>query len=153
MFDSRFDAAESEVDRGNPWKFKEEGAPNPLTIEAVEWTEGQTKLGSAEWLNGTDRDGVRSSILVGPAVLRKNLVEGTVEKWDDDKQAYVEVDRLGRVKPGEVVSIKYLGMKEGLKYDYPNFAVVRKPAPEPQSGDVASEPTSPQLGPDDDIPF
>jgi hypothetical protein len=151
-YDSRFDAAESEVDRGNPWRFKEEDAPNPLTIEAIEWSEGTTKLGAAEWLNGTDKHGVRWSILVGPAVLKKHLVDGLIERWDEDRQAYVEVDRLGRVKPGEIVSIKYLGMKEGTKYDYPNFAVVRKPAAEPEPAVVASQPSS-QLGADDDMPF
>ena len=57
--DSRFDEAESDVDRGEPWRYRDADAPNPLTIEVTEWSTGITKLGEAEFMNGTDRSGKR----------------------------------------------------------------------------------------------
>ena len=59
--DTRFDEAEADVDRGTPWMFREPDAPNPLTIEAAEWSQGMTKLGEAEFLKGVDREGRRWS--------------------------------------------------------------------------------------------
>jgi hypothetical protein len=124
--DDRFDEAEHDVDHGNPWYFREPEAPNPLTIEAREWSTGVTKLGEAEFLNGVDRQGKSWSVLVGSVVLTKKLIEGLVEEWSDDAQAFVVTETLGRVRPGEVVSIKYLGDVEGSRYPYPNQ---RPPAP------------------------
>ena len=68
------------------------------------------------------------SILVGSVVLTKRLIEGTIEEWDTDKGEFVVVERLGRVKPGEVVSLKYVGDVEGARFTYPNFKVSRKPS-------------------------
>jgi hypothetical protein len=146
--DARFDEAESDVDRGTPWRFREDDAPNPLTLHVTEWSTGVTKLGEAEFMNGIDRDGKRWSVLVGSVVLTKKLVEGLVEEWDNDRKEYVVVETLGRVEPGEVVSVKYLGDVEGAKYTYPNFKVSRKPATsaKPQQAEPMAEP-------DDDIPF
>src|SRR5262249_19582518 len=107
--DNRFDEAEADVERGNPWRFREPDAPNPLTILATGWSTGHTKLGDAEFLNGTDRDGRKWSVLVGSVVLKKKLVEGLVEEWDDSVHKYVVVEELGKVEPNEIVSIKYLG--------------------------------------------
>jgi hypothetical protein len=138
-YDSRFDEAEADVDHGTPWLYREPDAPNPLTIIASGWSTGVTKLGEAEFLNGVDRDGKAWSILVGSVVLTKRLVEGLVEEWDDRAGGFVVTATLGRVEPGEVVSIKYLGDREGAKYNYPNFAVSRKPAPaqeEMSDGDI-----------------
>ena len=126
-YDPRFDEAEADVERGEPWRFREDDAPNPLTIQATGWSSGHTRLGEAEFLNGVDRDGKKWSVLVGGTVLRKRLVDGAVEEWDDDKGAFAVVRTEGRVQPGEVVSIKYLGDREGSQYDYPDFRVVRKP--------------------------
>jgi hypothetical protein len=126
-YDPRFDEAEAEVDRGEPWLYREPDAPNPLTIEATSWSTGHTKLGEAEFLNGVDRAGKRWSVLVGGVVLTKRLVEGLVEEWDEEKQGFAVVDVLGRVKAGEVVSMKYKGDREGLQYTYPDFDVTRKP--------------------------
>jgi hypothetical protein len=145
--DPRFDEAEAETDRGRSWKFREPGVPNPLTIIATQWTTGTTKLGEAEWLNGTDRSGERWSVLVGSAILRKRLIEGLVEEWDNDRNEFVVIDTLGKVRAGEVVSIKYLGDKQGATYTYPNFVITRKPALEPEPA------ASAQLGSDQDIPF
>jgi hypothetical protein len=148
--DSRFDEAEAEIDHGTSWLFREPDAPNPLTIKATGWSTGMTKLGEAEFLNGVDRDGKKWSVLVGSVVLTKKLIEGLVEKWDDDKKVFVVVETLGRVQPDEVVSIIYLGEVDGARYPYPNFKIVRKPldanTPEPEStptGAVAEK----------DIPF
>jgi hypothetical protein len=55
------------------------------------------------------------------------LIEGLVEEWDDEKGEFVVVKTEGRVQPGEIVSIKYVGDREGAKYDYPDFRVSRKP--------------------------
>jgi hypothetical protein len=125
--DSRFDEAEADVDHGTPWLFREPDATNPLTIEATGWSTGVTKLGEAEFLQGIDRDGKRWSVLVGTAVLRKRLIDGFVEEWDNDEGRFVIVEHEGRVKPGEVVSIKYLRDREGAKYVYPDFRVSRRP--------------------------
>jgi hypothetical protein len=125
--DSRFDEAEADVDRGEPWLFREPDAPNPLTLLVTEWSRGNTKLGEAEFMNGIDRDGKRWSVLVGSVVLTKRLIDGLVEEWDDDLGEFAVVATLGRAQPGEVVSLKYLGDREGVKYDYPDFRVSRKP--------------------------
>ncbi len=141
----RFDEAEADVERGTPWMFREPDAPNPLTIMATGWSTGHTTLGDAEFLNGTDRDGKNWSILVGSVVLTKRLIDGLIEEWDNDLGEFAVVETLGRVQTGEIVSIKYLGDKQGAKYDYPNFAVSRKPV-EPEARD-----SFPAEG--DDIPY
>jgi hypothetical protein len=124
---SRFDDAEADVDRGEPWLFREPDAPNPLTIEATGWSKGHTRLGEAEFLNGTDRDGKKWSILIGGRIMQKRLIEGLVEEWDDKAGEFRVVETEDRVQPGEIVSIKYLGDREGAKYDYPDFRVSRRP--------------------------
>jgi hypothetical protein len=105
-----------------------------------------TKLGEAEFLSGLDRDGKQWSILVGSVVLTKRLIDGTIEEWDDDKQGFVVVETRGRVRAGEVVSIKYLGDVEGAKYDYPNFKVSRRPP-------ASETPAGGESSGDDDIAF
>jgi len=142
--DSRFDEAEADVDYGSPWLYREPDAPNPLTIQVVEWHEGTTKLGPAEFMQGIDRDGKRWSVLVGSVVLTKRLIEGLVEQWDDERNGFVVVETLGRVQPGEVVSLKYLGDRDGDKYPYPDFKVSRKPA-------IATATELEEAG--DDIPY
>ena len=146
--DQRFDEAEAEVDRGEPWRFRDPNAPNPLTILVTKWSTGITKLGEAEFLNGIDRYGKRWSVLVGGAVLTKRLIEGLVEEWNDERKAFVVVKTEGRVQPGEVVSMKYLGDREGAQYPYPDFSVSRKPAPGARRQAVAGD-----SDPDDDVPF
>ena len=125
--DNRFDEAEADVDHGTPWLFREPDAPNPLTIEATEWSTGITELGEAEFLQGVDRDGKKWSLLVGSVVLTKSLIERVVEEWDEEQGGFVVSKTEGRVRPGEVVSIKYVGDREGAKYIYPDFRVSRRP--------------------------
>jgi hypothetical protein len=132
----RFDEAEADVDRGSPWMFRDPDAPNPLTIMATGWSTGHTTLGEAEFLNGTDRDGKKWSVLVGSVVLTKRLIDGLVEEWNDDLGEFAVVETLGRVQVGEIVSMKYVGDKQGSKFDYPNFRVSRRPAPEGGEGDA-----------------
>ncbi len=154
--DSRFDEAEAEADYGSPWLYREPDAPNPLTIEVVEWHEGTTKLGPAEFMQGVDRDGKRWSVLVGSVVLTKKLIEGLVEEWSEDRDEFVVVKTLGRVQSGEVVSLKYLGDVEGAKYTYPNFRVSRKPARGAQTTleePIAGEKPTEKGAQGDDIPF
>jgi hypothetical protein len=131
---SRFDEAEAAVDQGAPWKFREPDAPNPLTIIVTGWSTGHTRLGEAEFLSGVDRDGKRWSILVDGAVMRKNLIDGLREEWDEDEGGFVVVETLGRIQPGEVVALKYIGDRQGSAgYEYPDFRIVRKPAVKPQA--------------------
>ena len=150
--DARFDEAEAEVDHGSPWMFREPSAPNPLTILVSGWSTGFTKLGEAEFLNGVDREGKSWSVLVGSVVLTKRLIEGLVEKWDGERNEFVVTQTLGRVRAGEVVSLKYLGDIEGARYPYPNFKVSRKPrsGAGEATADVEDVPSSPS---GDDIPF
>jgi hypothetical protein len=135
----RFDEAEADVDRGTPWMFREPDAPDPLTIQATGWSTGYTTLGEAEFLNGTDRSDKKWSVLVGSVVLTKRLIEGLVEEWDNDLGKFVVVETLGRVQVGEVVSIKYVGDKQGTQYTYPDFRVSRKPAPDRGEDDAFPE--------------
>jgi hypothetical protein len=136
--DRRFDEAEADVNYGTPWLFREPDAPNPLTIEATDWSTGVTKLGEAEFLQGLDREGKKWSVLVGTAVLQKRLIEGLVEEWDNDKREFVVVANEGRVQRGEIVSIKYLGDREGARYIYPDFRISRRPPLKIES-DVAAD--------------
>jgi hypothetical protein len=142
--DNVFDEAEADVERGEPWKFREDDAPDPLTIQVTGWSTGRTALGEAEFMQGVDRSGKAWSVLVGSVVLRKALIEGLVEEWDDALRKYVVTDTLGRVQVGEVVSIKWTGEKQGEKYAYPTFRISRRRAA------VIPEDAGP---PDDDIGF
>lgn len=76
--DPRWGEAEAEITRGDPWRFRDPEAPNPLTIKATGWSHGFTKHGEADFLNGTDRDGTEWSVLVGALVLKKGLIDGEV---------------------------------------------------------------------------
>lgn len=143
--DSRFDEAESDVDRGEPWLYREDGAPNPLTIRVTGWSTGHTKLGDAEFMAGIDRNGKAWSVLVGSVVLTKRLIDGLVEKWSDELNGFVIAETLGRVQVGEVVSLKYLGDGENAQGKaYPRFMVSRKPPAEAAGGAATTG---------DDIPF
>ena len=137
---SGFDAAEADVDTGSPWMYRETDAPNPLTIQATGWSTGHTRLGDADFLNGIDRDGKKWSVLVGNVVLRKFLIEGSVEEWDSAEGGYVVKETLGRVTDGEFVSIKFTGDAESDKgYSYPTFKVSRKPPATNGQGDIPEE--------------
>lgn len=153
--DSRFTEAEADVDHGTPWVFREPDAPNPLTIEATGWSTGITKLGEAEFLQGVDREGKKWSVLVGSVILTKRLIEGLVEEWDDETQAFVLVETEGRVQQGEVVSIKYVGDREGTRYVYPDFRVSRKAPLHVESDVQADVADAQQAATDEDgsIPF
>ncbi len=119
----------AEVERGAPWRFREPDTPNPLTIQVTGWSSGKTRLGPAEFMNGVDRDGKTWSVLVGPVVLRKRLIEGIVDDWDNVRREFVVGETLGRVQPSEVVEIQYLGDAQGQRYKYPTFTVSRNQPP------------------------
>ncbi len=57
----------------------------PADDRVTGWSTGHTKFGEAEFMNGVDRDGKAWSVLVGSVVLRKRLIEGLVEEWDDEQ--------------------------------------------------------------------
>jgi hypothetical protein len=154
-YDARFDEAEAEVDRGEPWKPKENSDhPNPLTIIADRWvTFTHEKFGEGELLVGRDRNNMLWSILVSSTVLKNALIDGVFKEFDPEQNAMVEKERLGKVQEGEVVSIKYLGKKEGGAYgEYDNFNVVRKAAlPDDENAAVAEQQQAPAEDPS--IPF
>jgi hypothetical protein len=156
-YDPRFDQAEANLRRGQAWLYREPDAPNPLTIEVSEWSEGHTVHGPAEFLNGVDKNGNQWSVLVGAAVLRKRLIDGELSDWDDERKAYVVTNLEGRVQEGDIVSILYLGEREtaagGKKYA--DFKVERiPPLPAPLPTEVEDELAFTPAGvPDDDIPF
>jgi hypothetical protein len=155
-YDKRFDEAELDVDRGSPWMFKEEGAPNPLTIEVEEWVEITTTYGAADLMIGRDRDRKRWSVLVGEkaTILRKKLIDGIVEEFDEKQNAFVQTAVLGKVEPGEVVSIKFKGTREGTQGPYNNFEISRKPALPADEQDAAAEVgDQPATQGEDGIPF
>jgi hypothetical protein len=155
---SIFDTVEAEVERGEPWKYREPGAPNPLTVQVAGWSTGRMKSGDeVEFMTGRDRDGRLWSLLVGAITLKDALIDGNVKRWDDDSGEYVIVQQNGRVQPGEVVSIKYLGDATSKRsgQTYPTFRIARGgqngatpavPSPEDQ------ERIWSQLGPDDAFP-
>jgi hypothetical protein len=150
--DPRWDEAEAEITRGDPWRFRDPEAPNPLTIRATGWSHGFTKHGEADFLNGTDRDGNEWSVLVGALVLKKGLIEGEVSEWSDEQRAYVVVGTLGRVQSGEIVSIRFKGdVESGNGRSYPDFAIARRPAPPEPAADVSDEPEEEPGG--DGVPF
>jgi hypothetical protein len=150
--DTRFDDAESELRRGDAWRYREAGAPNPLTIQVTGWSSGHTKHGEAEFLNGVDREGNPWSVLVGSMVLKRRLIDGEVSEWDDERGAYVVTSSQGRAEAGEVVSIKYLGDRESASgKPYADFKVVRKPFVGVPT-DVVDEGAG-ESAADDDIPF
>lgn len=135
-YDPRFDELEAEVDYGASWLYREPETPNPLTIQATGWSTGMTKLGEAEFLLGVDCKGDRWSILVGNLVLTKRLIEGLVEEWNDEEDDFVVTETLGRVAPGEFVSLKFIGDAESARgFTYPNFKVVRMPGAERTPGE------------------
>lgn len=160
MSDDRFADAAAEVDRGEPWRYREEGAPNPLVIEVTGWSNGHTQHGSAEFLLGADRDGRKWSVLVGSTVLRRRLIDGEVSEWNDERGCYVVTNIEGRVQPGEIVALKYKGDRQGTSgAEYADFHVVRKSAvPEAkpaESSAAADDPAaaSDDAGGEDGIPF
>jgi hypothetical protein len=152
--DPRFDDAEAELRRGMAWKYREPGAPNPLTLIVTGWSEGHTKHGPAEFLNGIDRDGNAWSVLVGSTVLKKRLIDGEVSEWDNDRQAFIVTDMQGRVAPGDVVSIRYLGDKENAAgTPYAAFNVSRRGAAAAEDKPAEDVQTSGMLGDDEELPF
>jgi hypothetical protein len=165
--DPRFDQAEADVDYGKSWRFRDEGMPNPLTIEVTGWSlDAKMPNGDlVDFVRGVDRDGEAWSILVGGMVLKQHLIEGRVEEWDEEKQGFVTAATLGRVQPGDVVSLKYTGEKRAASgNDYPTFRISRiagngtasvpdsVPVPVEQAEATASAaPAADSAG--DDIPF
>ena len=154
--DARFDEAQADVERGEPWRFREADAPSPLTIRATGWSTGHTKHGEAEFLNGVDRANKPWSVLVGSLVLRKRLIDGIVEEWDDERAEYVVTETLGRVVPDEVVSLRYTGDAESANgKTYPRFVVSRKPptGSSTEAGNSGDDNKTPEGATDDGIPF
>ena len=168
MSDSLFDQAESQVEYGKSWRFREDGMPNPLTIQVTGWSLDVAMPNGdlVDFVRGTDRNGEAWSILVGGAVLKQHLVEGRVESWNYEKQAFELTATLGRVQPGEVISLKYEGDKRSKAgYDYPTFRFSRvgepngqpltADQPEAAPEDAAEKTAEPQAATTatDDIPF
>ena len=158
--DPELEALEEALDRGEPWKYPtkpgepiDPAMPNPLVIRVTALTTGTVNGEEAQFLNGVDSRGKKWSRLLGSIPLRKPLIEGAIEKWDDDQQAFVETARVGAVRAGERVAIKFRGfrtLKSGPQKgkEVPDLKVDRPDALNPSEGDGGSRPSD-----DDDIPF
>ncbi len=149
-YDSRFDEAVDELDSWRQWRPKtEEGSPNPLVIIVDDWRlDVQSDYGPFDILRGTDKHGSKWSVNAASNILKKSLVDGIVEEWDDTTKSFAVTETLGRVKPGELVAISYEGEGQGAKFNYSKYKIVRKPAA-PADGSAA--PTGDM--PDSEIPF
>lgn len=105
-----------ELDRGEPWRYPTNpgdempaGMPNPLVIRVTGISTGTIKGEELRFLNGVDADGKRWSRILGSRTLRETLLDGIISEWSDEKQAYVETGRVGEVRPGERVAIRFRG--------------------------------------------
>src|SRR5918992_660876 len=122
-----------EFERGKPWNpRKNPDDPNPLYAEAIKWTRGTTAHGEADFLSVRDDDGELWSILVGTYKLRKDLLEGEISEWDENRGVYVVTDTIGPVQPGELLAIEYRGEREftnkdGRRVTSPDYRTLRKP--------------------------
>ncbi len=146
---------EEELAVGEPWKYPTTpgdempaGMPNPLVIRVTGISTGTVKGEELRFLNGTDSDGKRWSRILGSKTLRETLLDGIISEWSDAKQAFVETGRVGEVRPGERVAIRFRGfstIKSGphkgkeipsLKVDRPDAtAGVSPKADEKAAGD------------------
>lgn len=133
--DRRFDDAEDDVNVGASWQYHKPDAPNPLTLQATGWSVTNSILGEAEILDGVDRHGKPWSILIGCDALKKKLVEGLVEEWDDTRNEFVVTETIGRVEIGEVVALRYVGDIKGATC----FRVSRKPVLPASGGALSGE--------------
>lgn len=141
-----------EFERGKPWNpRRNDSDPNPLYGQAVKWSRGTTAHGDADFLTLRDDDGEMWSILVGTYKLRKQLLEGEISEWDDERKAYVVRDTIGQVAPGELIAIEYRGEREftnseGRRVTSPDYRTLRK-----SNGQAAAG--GGEGAPPDDIPF
>jgi len=85
--------------------------PNPLVSRACDpaITTGPVNGEELSFYNGVDARGRKWSRIIGSKALREGLLEGVISEWDDERQAYVEVARVGPVRPGEKVAITFRG--------------------------------------------
>ena len=151
-----------EIDRGEPWKYPTTpgdempaGMPNPLVIRVTGISTGTVKGEELRFLNGTDSDGKRWSRILGSKTLRETLLDGIISEWSDEQQAFLETGRVGEVRPGERVAIRFRGfatIQSGLHRgkEIPSLRVAR---PDATAGASlkADEGKGPQG--DGDIPF
>ncbi len=149
---------EEGLDRGEPWKYPTSpgdemptGMPNPLVIRVTGVSTGTVKNEELKFLNGVDANGKRWSRILGSKSLRETLLDGIISEWSDAKQAFVETGRVGEVRPGERVAIRFRGfstIKSGLNQgkEIPSLKVDRPDAADrPDLADAG--------GVDDDIPY
>jgi hypothetical protein len=143
-----------EFERGKPWNpRKNPDDPNPLYAAAVKWSRGTTAHGEADFLSVRDDDETLWSILVGTYRLQKDLLEGEISEWDENRNAYAVIDIVGPVQPGELLAIEYKGEreftnKEGRKVTSPNYRTLRKTA-----STKLNAPDAEEFGNGEDIPY
>ncbi len=152
---------EEELDRGEAWRYPTSvgdempaGMPNPLVIRVTGVSTGTIKGESLQFLNGVDAKGKRWSRIIGSKTLRETLLDGIISEWSDEQQAYVETGRVGEVRPGERVALRFRGfstIKSGpnkgkeipsLKVDRPDATAGVSPKADEKTG-----------ADDDSIPF
>src|SRR5262245_5207523 len=114
--DHGLEELEEKASRGEPWKYPtkpheewDPAMPNPLVIRVTGISNGVSNGDELTFLNGVDKTGKKWSRIIGSRVLRDVLLDGIITEWSDDKQAYVETARVGQVRAGERVSIRWKG--------------------------------------------
>jgi hypothetical protein len=160
--DAGLEDLEESANRGEPWKYPtkpteewDPGMPNPLVIRVAGLSTGVVNGDELTFVNGHDKTGKKWSRTVGSKVLRAVLLDGIISEWDDDRQAYVEVRRVGPVRPGERVSILFRGfttIKTG-EHKGKEIASLKVERPDAETFTPTAEPAVPGAGADDDIPF
>ncbi len=129
------DELAGDFERGQVWNpRKNPDDPNPLYGMAVKWSSGTTAHGEADFLTLRDDDGTAWSILVGTFKLKKQLLEGEVSEWDEERNAFAVIRVDGPVEAGELVGIEFVGEREftnsqGRRVTSPDYRVTRKKDP------------------------
>lgn len=154
-FDDELSQLEQSLDRGQPWKYPtkpgeemDPGMPNPLVIRVTGLSTGIVKGEELTFLTGVDARGKKWSRIVGSKSLRDTLLAGITSEWSDERQAFVEIGRVGQVKSGERVALTFKGFSTiatgaHAGKEIPNVKAVRVDIERPQEG----------AGTDADIPF
>jgi hypothetical protein len=160
-FDAGLEELEEAVNRGEPWKYPtkpdeewDPAMPNPLVLRVTGLSTGSVRGEELTFLNGVDVRGKKWSRLIGSKSLRDVLLDGVISEWDDERQAYVEIARVGPVAPGERVVLTFRGFTtiksgEHKGKEIPN---VRPQRPDAVAASAKRQPKG-EPYPDNGIPF
>ena len=109
-YDAELEAYEESLDHGTPWKYPtkpdeemDPAMPNPSVTRAVGLSTGKVNGEELTFYTGLDKSGKKWSRIVGTKSLKDALIDGIISEWDDERQAFVEVARVGPVREGDRV--------------------------------------------------